>query len=572
MRCETFFIFCFFLLTFSFSSCQKEKIAFTYDHTPATYDVSSARLINLAQYSSLAQGNDTLVVPGKRSAYFPEGGSLPTVWDIPQGLIGKTGLSLWNGTDTLKLAAALNNDALDYVALLPFGESDPAMVELPRSTTGPSKGDHFKIRIVNLTHSVPELPQPATTGNPLEDLVGPVTLTYADGTPVSEKTTGVTVEQSASEYVEVPYGTYQFRVATADGRQISAITKQAGSNTISARLLEPGTSRIMVPQTATEVTGVTYAPVLTYQPGGVYTILVTPLPCEYPIPGRPVDYADAIQNQFYVLEDPVVDYNRQYGKVQAINGFPGISVEFRINGESLGSGVAFGTATEYRMFPAGTYTLEAIDADGEMIRTIEYPLEAGQNHSVWLWPSVDNVPQLLPVANDLSSEYYRDYMEDDGTNNRTALNMVTAVRFLNLCPDEPYISFATDNGEDIREYEQGRLMQGGSEANAEEAFFNLEPGKPVVDFPNTHWSLDYNIPFRLMVYRSTPGVIPGRWAVEIPAISSFYFVANPDMYIDVNRTVPTMEAGSYTAALIGRTGDDVPNSRKARIVIIKHSK
>src|SRR5690606_39633615 len=83
-----------------------------------------------------------------------------------------------------------------------------------------------------------------------------------------------------------------------------------------------------------------------------------------------------------------------------------------------------------------------------------YPLGPSQNHTVWAYRDVDGELQLIPVVNDLSTTFYRARNEDDGSNNRFEHTMSMSTRFLNFCPDEPYVSITVRNGQDMRQFDE----------------------------------------------------------------------------------------------------------------------
>ncbi len=159
----------------------------------------------------------------------------------------------------------------DYY-LLPttFMTGQPSVLPVPRNVHAPTKPDHFKIRIINLTGD--PIRRPTLLNGPQEDLRGAVSLTYADGMPVSQQTSNIGTGSPISEYVELPYGTYQFRVLTADGRQLPSPASSLQDRGLT--MFDPPTSTIS--QSLSCSTGLVYAPIGVYQPGGIYTIVVTP--------------------------------------------------------------------------------------------------------------------------------------------------------------------------------------------------------------------------------------------------------------------------------------------------------
>ncbi|SEL99782.1 protein of unknown function [bacterium A37T11] len=584
------FIFCFLL----FNSCNKEKIDFTHDYRKVNSEASASRIINLVAYTQVVANNDTLTNPqenGIPTDYFQQTGKLEGMWQIPKGIFDENGRADFvvsgniPGPDgsgvTYHPQAAFSvtkfgETPTDYYTINPGGgNGQPWIVPVERSATPASKPDYFKIRVVNLSKAVDPLAIMSTTG-PLEDLAGSVTLTYADGTPVSPRTSGVSIAQRASEYIELPYGTYQFKLLTADGRQISATVQ---GEDVGMTLMDPLTSSIPVAQVWVP-TYLTNAPIRAYQPGGIYTIVVSPFRFMY---GVGLFAWSAYQNQFKVIEDTPSPVNTRYGRVQVANALPGTAVSFRINRKSAGSALSFGEVSDYEVVEAGQYQVEAEARVGNVLVQLEHSLMAGHNHTIWLWRDQDGQPQLTVEQNDLSGVAYSTNVpawdfanldEDDASLRRYDPDMMFGTRFLNLSPNEPYVSFTVNNGADPRgiiDFLDEGTMGKYIVIHGDEARYNLSPGFVPNEFPYMWYRLDVGLSFDLIAYRSEPGIKPGVWIREVPALSSFAFVKNPLLYWQTGRPAPTFESGIYTVALIGRTGD-VPDDQKARTMIVKHNK
>jgi hypothetical protein len=231
------------LLVIAMYSCKK-KDDFTYDDRITTQALanSSTRLVNLAD-------NDQLVINGHRltnfifptlgglapaviTLYFPTNGRFTngSTYTIPQNLLNADGTAtvqmslippaLHGGNvDTANTGGTLfktvnnftnPNDYFDvFYDLTNYnGTSVDTVFVFPRSVAAPSDPTHIKIRVINI----------ADQGG-VSNLDGPLTLTYADGTPVSSTTTNV-LPGTNSAYVELPYGTYQFKLQTQTGAEV----------------------------------------------------------------------------------------------------------------------------------------------------------------------------------------------------------------------------------------------------------------------------------------------------------------------------------------------------------------
>lgn len=546
------------------AACKKEKLNAVTDnrYTTDNQQPSNIRLVNLGGFSQVIANGDSLtnfktVGPNDppnlpATPYFPTNGQLGKTWTIPQDLFNaqqKIDISLaiydfnpgLNSSLDLKLQYDVNTPQDVYLVYKDHTDNLPQYQVLPRAVTAPSKPGHFKIRIVNFSGHITS---PAfNSSGPQEELDGPVTLAYADGTPVSAQTTGISGAKRASEYVEVPYGTYQFKVLTANGRQIPA----TGSSVHEYTIVDPPTSTI--PFTMMKSSHLTYAPIQTYQPGGIYTIAISPQSLKLLV-NENNETSSMFQNTFQVINDNNAPANLTYCRVQAVNAMPDQQVNFSIGGTALSNGLVFGKAGDYATLINGSQEVKATDPSGKVLATNRADLRAGQNYTVWLYPDGGGNPKLLLVANDLSGTRFSD-AEEDGTYAYAQLKYFFLKRYLNLSMGNPYITFTTDNGKP--------------------SGVNLQPGLPLLQNP---YVLDqYSGPaYNIMAYRSAPNVVPGIWADDIPVLTSDQFIPNKALYINAGRTVPAQEPGIFTVALIGKTVSGATTANKARMIILKHNK
>jgi len=550
---------------FFLGSCTKEKTDFVYDNRSKEYELSSVRIVNLGGYTQVVANGDTLTntASGIPTEYFTSNGRLPETWMMPKALFeanGKVDMHVLDAAGkTIRFSVDDQGEKpVDLYTIRPEGSGQPYAVPIARDTGAPSKPDHFKIRIVNLCKTIGPLSAPLYTG-PVEDLTGDISLVYADGSPVSAQTSDVSISQRVSDYVELPYGTYQFKVLSEDGRQVSSTAYGTNVEFFPKRTMDPLTSRVIS-------TGITYAPIKTYQPGGVYTIVVAPFAFA-PILGN--NAVEGYQNQFKIVEDVPEKPNTGFGKVQLVNASPDGVVNLRLNGQNKGA-LSFTEATDYYILSPGEYTVEAVDRTGTVLAVLRYPLGPSQNHTVWAYRDVDGELQLIPVVNDLSTTFYRARNEDDGSNNRFEHTMSMSTRFLNFCPDEPYVSITVRNGQDMRQFDE-LIADKRPVLHDDEAMYNLRPGQPHTFFPYVRWGVEHNTLVELLVFRSRPGITPGTWADDIPELSTAAMIANPGLYTQVGRELPATEPGIFSIALVGRTGDDVPDGQKAKLMVLKHN-
>lgn len=563
------------VLSFVFTSCKKEKIEMGVDNRAVTEnrERSNVRIVNIAGYNQVISGKDSLTnfivrrpdapdadqYPG--TPYFPVDGRLGKSWVIPQDLFNQQdqvkltlGARSYQGNlypDITFQAPNDYNKPMDYF-LMPtiFMDGQPDIVPVPRAVSSPSKPDHFKIRIVNLGGNIKH----HTMGllGMQEDLTGAVSLAYADGTLVHTQTNNINVSTVSSPYIELPYGTYQFRLLLQDGRQIPAV----GADTYEYTVLHPSTSTIAISHSSNS--NLHYAPVATYQPGGVYTIVVAPREFNYHV--DEVDNTSSYyQNAFQVLSDVTAPANRTYFRIQAANALAGQSVRFRIDGKILADALTFGQAGNYLNLIQGTHVIEALDMSGKVLASVEQALQPAQNYTIWLYPGQDGKAKLLLVANDLSGSVYTG-AQDDASFAHLQYQFYFPKRFLNLSIGNPYVTFTAGNG-------QSPAMA----LDNRDAVENLQPGIPKMERPYIGYRTIYN-PFEFMVYRSTPDVVPGTWANDIAVLTHEAFIANKKLYEKPGRPAPVQEAGVYTVALIGKSSKDVTPSDKARMILVKHTR
>lgn len=562
---------------FTLAACKKEKIDFSYDNRDVTQaqQPSSVRFINLAGFNQLIANGDSLTnfvvrdpdAPGffeyPGTTNFPKDGRLGRLWTVPLDVFDAQEKAVFDVStrnhqglfdqDFNFTATNSYDNPTDYY-LLPsfFVQGIPRVYAAKRDVSSPSKPDHIKVRIINLTGKITN--RGSNVNGSLEVLEGAVTLVYADGTPVDQKTTRISASSPVSEYVELPYGSYQFRVLTDDGRQFPAVA--ASTDTYDYQYIDPPTSTMATG--LVETTDHVFAPVQAYLPGGIYTIVVAPREFRF-FTTELNESVMTMQNAFDIISDNSAPANRTYFRVQGVNALDARPVSFRLNGKSLPGSLGFGQAGEYTSFVQGSYKVEAVDASGSIIAAVEQELRAAQNYTAWLYPDPSGEKRVLLVANDLSGVTYHGSPTDDASNNRLQSRFPFNKRFLNLSPDNAYITFTGRNGQ---------LSSPGSE---EAPDVNLQPGIPLMQSPYLRGY--YTMPaFEVLAYRSAPDVIPGIWAKDIPMLNNNNFIARRALYENVARQLPVQEPGFYTVALIGQSATAAPAALKAKMMVLKHNK
>lgn len=547
------------------AGCKKDKTNFEYDNRQIT-DVrknSSLRIINLAGYNQAQVNGDTLtnyILRGVNdplgglypaTKFFPDGGRLGSTWNIPQELLkdGKAKLKVENLSLTaIKDPQEINlqedgQQPFDYYLLRTETSAQVTgqlpVVKVPRSVTAAANPSHFKVRILNLCATV--RPDQA-----MENLVGPMSLAWADGTLISSKTNNIQPGQY-SEYIELPYFTGQLKVLNASGIQIP------GAGMVGDQILNPSTSTI-------EGLTLTYVPFKTYVPGGVYTIVIAAR--DFVIPyrsGNPGETVNGYQNGLSVVNDVSEPVNVTYGRMQAVNALPGINgIQVKLNGKSLGTAIDYTAYTAYDALITGEYNIEAVNNAGAVIAARSVKLDGNANLTLWVHPDASGKATISAVANNLSGTFPRE-ATDDATYARFKDVFPVAVRFLNLCPDLPYLTMTTNNAQSFSS------VYGFSTS----AVNNLRPGVIPIESPYISAAINAG-PYQFMAFRSSPTVIPGTWASDIPVLTGQDLIARRELY--TRGALPNQEPGFYTVALVGSTSPAAPAAQKAKLIVVKHSK
>lgn len=549
---------------FLFIGCKKEKINLDYDHRPETEVLSPSliRVVNLAGHNQVQMDGKNLtnylVFPVNEpnpyyppTRYFLNEGQLGTTWDVQRELLDKTGkanlYTEYKGNKQL-LSQSLqfqvqenSTQAKDYFILPDVTASTgiDRVQLLPRSNTAPSKPDHIKIRLVNFS---------SAAGNFYgeENLHGTLKLTFADGSIVDTKITNIAAGKY-SEYIEIPYGTYQFRVLTEDGRIVPFVGGQQEEMT---DVIHPATSSMITTKSGAP-SYLTYAPITSYQPGGSYTIAVSLSPFLVPFGNENVT---TFQNGARILTDVKPAANITYARLQVVNTLPQDIVAGLTSSPSTET-IPYGKSSNYIPVIKGKHQLDIKTTDGKSLAG--YTLEAGasQNYSLWVYQDQNGSIQVAEILNGMSGYYLQDREQaQDASMDRYLLRHPFKVRFLNFCPDEPLVTFTDWDGANFQSYFPFPLS-----ASQRIAF-----AQPTVESPYI-WSSPSNV----MAYRSTQEAVPGTWISTVPLLQSTDFVSNPNLY-KIRQGMPNYEPGIYTVALIGRTKGT--SGQKAKMIIVKHNK
>ncbi|NML23589.1 hypothetical protein HHL16_22105 [Pseudoflavitalea sp. G-6-1-2] len=550
----------------------KKKLDFEYDNRLSKEPIAGSitRIVNITGSDQLRINNTKLtafIAPAidgsygeketRGTIYFPENGRIGvgTAFTVPQMFVGADGQinniqfsSLGNrqALPPSRSFVAKNdpNNATDYyyVRYRPNRESYlDSLIAVPRSISPSSNPASFRIRLVNLSSDADRNSLPGMFRK------GAMTLAFADGTPLAGM---AAVEPGKySEYIDVPYGTYQFKVLDSDGKEVpssSSYVMNPQTGTLMDLYGEPGIGGKMD-------TWLTYAPIRSYQPGGVYTIVVSMnTDCSIPTGNPNGETYNAEGNTFRIIADIADPVNMTYARMQAVAAIPGTTVQWKTGNGNLGKPIGFAEATAYQSFITGVQSVKAYDNNGKLLAEKELKLEPGDNITAWLFTAADGKPAISFVANNLSGKFFNGKAGEDGSYSMYKDGFPTWMRLMNFCPQLNEVSFRADNGQQF-------IVGAGSKAAS--ATDHILLGKPVVSDAYVQFMLNH--PARVLAYASAPGILPGNFMTHVAPLENRRFIARPDLY--KTASLPNKEPGVYTVAIVGET------VAAARMIIVKHN-
>ncbi len=553
------------------SSCSK-KLDFSYDNRPVTQPAtnSGTRLINLPGATELQINGTKLTsflkpdVEGTYgpdqtmgTVYFPESGRLGLTYTIPQQFVNAQGmiedLRLSSLSPKIYIPAERSFNLKDnptspfdyyYTYYSPTAGSLPdSLFAIPRGISPSSNPENCKIRLLNLSSASDHYH------------TGAMSLSWADGTLIAGA--GNIAPGAYSDYIEIPYGSYQLKVLDNAGKEVPAKGNTGGG----VYVLNPQTGTLMGAGNGTPGVGgfaddwLNYSPLKTYQPGGVYTIVVASIPGYSNPTGSPGETVGIYTNAFQVISDVSEPVNITYARLQAVNVLPGKEVHWQVDGTALGSTLVFTGQTAYGRYVTGTHTLKALDAQGAMLAEAPWQLSPGDNITAWVYAGKNGQAAISFSANNLSTKFNTGVSGNDGSYADVQDVYPYWMRFMNFCADLDEVTFTADNGQAFAgSTGSGRL--------------HLALGVPVTEDPYIRQVV--NSATRVLVYASKPDVLPGDWLSAITPLKGTDFIANTALY--KTPLLPNSEPGIYTVALVGSTRAGVPPGEKARMIIIKHNR
>lgn len=549
-------------------SCKK-KVDTLYDNRLEQEPVtsSSTRLINLAGANELQIAGQKLTsfIPADKeggygadqtrpTVYFPETGRLGASFTVPLSLVDAHGMirDIIFSSTSVKVASPAPrpftakddyNHPTDYY----FAWFTPnknglldSLFAIPREVSPAGNPKYCKVRLLNLSTMADQFH------------TGSMSLAWADGSAVAGL--GNVAPGSYSDYIEIPFGSYQFKVLDANGREVPA----KGSTDMINNILNPQTGTMMSLTAANGTPGtsgfadtwLSYAPLKTYQPGGIYTIVVGSMP-GYNLPtGSPGETVPAITNAFQIIADGKEPVNMTYSRMQAVNVLAGKEVSWQVDGKALGQSLAYTGQTAYSRFITGTHHVKVLDKQGATLVEADWQLMPGDNITAWVYAARDGKPAISFSANNLSGKYYSGVSGNDGSYASLQDKNPWWVRFMNFCADEDEVSFMAANGQNFT-------------TTGNKAYTHIQLGQAVTD--DEYLRLAVNAPISILAYASRPGVLPGDWISAIAPLQNSRFIANPALYQTAGK--PNSEPGIYTVALVGNTAA----GEKPAMIIIKHN-
>jgi len=568
------------LLLGLFVSCSKDKFVEEVDNRYSTEasKSSNVRIVNLGGSNQVIVNGDSITnfvirngetdpMAGKYppTKYFPVDGRLGMLWNVPQDLLNKQNSADIEVTYVAyqgigiglqkKFKIQDKGNSVDYYTLLGdyYNVGLPEVIEVPRSVESPRTPENCKIRIINFTEKPGES---QATQETIEDLYGPVSLAWSDGTAINKALSHVPVGK-VSDYVEIPYGTYQLKVLTENQRQLPS----TGS-----LIMDYMTSSISYIENRTAVipTYLTYNPIANFKPGGVYTVVVYSQPFDYPNINDPEYTHKQVQNGFQIIADMNPPVNNTYARIQFVNARAEAgAVSLKVGNKSTDA-VSFGTYSGYIAAIQGKLQFEAL-LNNTALTTVNYDVKAGDNYTVWLYSTATGKDSLVVSHNNLSGVTFGGQSgTQDATYERFKTNFYTDVRFFNFNTAFPYATFTSDNG---------KPFSNNGWAFDERSTEQLTPGyipwvNPYVRLVQMGGNTKIQTQ-KIMVYHATENTTPGTWADEVAIYTTQDLIAKPELFA-IRGALPNADIGSYSIALIGKQTQDP--RYKSRMMIVKHTK
>lgn len=577
--------FCLFL-TLLLAACKKEKTSLKEDNRLQQELLlpSKIRIINLSGYNQVAVDSDTLTssdmlvgggessteITSKGTPFFPSKGFLEMIWRVPRSVLKGSNpvkVDLYDrfnngGISIPELSFQLKeegNQAIDYYVWNSFLAEElqykqQKVVPIPRAESGSQRPGFIKIRLLNLGSKL------MPPSNNAEDLMDAYSLHYADGKSVHSKLAKVG-QGECSEYIEIPYGTYQFRVMTSDKRQLPYGKSPNLSESLAA--IDPRTSSLAKSYEVGQY--ITFVPIKHYAAGSAYTIVVSPKWLPY-ITSEVGGSSSYPQNAMEIIEDVSPPVNINLAKIQAVNIFSeNQEFTFQLEGTELSAGLGYAQSSDYQVVSKGTYRLDAISKKGNLKVSTEVLIHENDNITVWLSADAVGKPKLQVAYNNLSGSWAKEGIREDATYGKNIQQFPFNVRFLNFCVDVPLLTVARGTGDKI----SGDLMFQTLFNDEPKASRNLKFGEVLKEAPLVSMSDSRQTDFSIYAFQSSAQSVPGNWLSNIKAFPAQDFIVNKSLY-QVRGHLPNYERGFFTIALIGSNNAKTA-AGKPKFFLVKHN-
>lgn len=537
------------------AACSKSKLdviagnQVTYNNLPAStvrimlgtgYDVivNSDTLTNF-----LGAGLSGIPVISNPTPYFPTTGKLTEGYFLPQQFLDASGKAIMKIMlaqappsapfllDSFQVQEDYYHPSDYYLAGTKLQTNgSTGVTAVPRAVTPASDPTHIRIRLINLGVSSAGL-SPGV----------PVTLAYSNGTPVSSATSSI-ANGMWSDYVELPYGTYAFRVLI-DGKRTQIPAKA------------PQLMSVTSQQDYTINGGQYYIPTRAFQPGGVYSVVVSMVSGSYQFNEYPIP-----TNCFFFETDIKPSVNITYARVQGVNAAEKSGLHLQIDGAD--SAIAYGVASGYAALISGAHNVKITDAAGKLLAQQAINVKGGDNLTLWVYPTASGTDSIVTVQNNMGG------LRSTGTNSDGSdvsilqydplnFDMVVQTRFLNLCPDINYATFTQANG---ASFPEGRFSSASAARNLP---FGTTANPVAVPYPYT--DLMHGSYSNIEAYQSAPGVLPGNRLIGVPDLTPANFISMPSSLYPGQPA--GKEPGVYTVALIGRNN----GTEQPKMIVVKHN-
>ncbi len=404
-----------------------------------------------------------------------------------------------------------------------------------RSVIAPSNPQNFKIRVIN-----------QSSPTDIFGLTGFLSLTDAFGKSIGETTSHIPLNV-ASSYIELPYGAYNFKIFNDGGMEIPPNFPS---------FLDSGFS-ISSNNSLNSI--------FSFQPGGVYSIMVNSNPVftfnssylkDINDPSLPLLITTSL-NSYSIITEVNPSSNASFARIDMVNTLNGQGLNLKIDGLAVFNSLGYLKPSSRYILTAGSHHFSVTNNEGMTLAEQDQTIFPFDYITLWVYQNQGKT-EFVFCANDMSNP-----------------QSGQKVRFLNLSNDIPYVSF-TNNGSFFKEYNS--LTRGyfipdyADTTSSAQASQNLPQGKAISHLPyiilDSIRDPNYKI-FPFQSFLGPPLVSPGNLLPAGGSVVANNFIADPTQYQSI--TFPKYgESGVYTVALIGAALGNSP-AQPARLFILNHT-